>query len=410
MLALEGCRIIDFGTAWAGPMSTQLLADMGAEVIKVETRTRLDGLRMGRPIVGDDIAGGDEGKWPDLQPGFHALNRNKLGITVNMKESKGLSLVKELAKISDVVADNFSPGVMARNGLDYESLKIIKPDIITLSLSGLGQYGPMSDATVYAGSIISLAGISSLIGYYGERPLGMTAMAYGDSNASLHAAFAVLAALHYREMTGKGQHIDLSEAEAAAGLLGEAIVDYNMNKRVWGPQGNRHPYMAPHNNYRCKGEDKWVSIAVKTDEEWEHFCEATGNPHWAGEEKFSDGLGRWNNQEELDKLITGWTVNYTPYEVMDILQKVGVAAVPVMNVEDQYFDPHFQERQTYIEAKHPLVGVEPLYGIPWRLSDTPGEIKRVAPSLGEHNDYVFGELLGLSGEEITRLTEEKVLY
>ena len=189
MLALEGYRIIDFGTAWAGPMTTQLLADMGAEVIKVETRVRLDGLRIGRPIVGDDIAGGDEGKWPDIQPSFHSLNRNKLGITVDIKQPRGLALIKDLVKISDVVSDNFSPGVMARNKLDYKSLIKINPDIITISLSGLGQYGPYSNATVYAGSIISLAGVSSLIGYYGEPPIGMTAITYGDSNASIHAAF-----------------------------------------------------------------------------------------------------------------------------------------------------------------------------------------------------------------------------
>jgi benzylsuccinate CoA-transferase BbsF subunit len=391
-------------------MATQLLGDMGAEVIKVESRHRLDGLRFGRPVIGDDVSGGDEGKWPDMQPAFHALNRNKLGITVNMKHSKGLSLIQKLVRVSDVVADNFSPGVMARNGLDYESLRKIKPDIIAISLSGLGQYGPMSNATVYAGSIISLAGISSMIGYYGEPPLGMTAMAYGNSNASVHAAFAILAALYYRERTGEGQYIDLSEVEASVSILGEAIMEYSMNGRVLGPQGNRHSIMAPHNNYRCKGEDRWVSIAIKSDEEWQHFCQAIGNPEWTKEARFDDGLSRWKNQGDLDKLVTNWTSCYTPYEVMDMLQEVGVAAVPVMNVEDQYFDPHFKERQTYIEIEHPLVGLEVLYGIPWRLSETPGQIRRVAPSLGEHNGYVFGELLGLSTKEIAQLVEEKIIY
>ena len=409
MLALEGYRIIDFGTAWAGPMTTQLLADMGAEVIKVETRSRLDGLRMGSPIIGDDIAGGDEGKWPNIQPSFHALNRNKLGITMDIKQPKAMDILKKLVKISDVVCDNFSPGVMARNELDYKSLIKIKPDIITLSLSGLGQHGPYSDATVYAGSIISLAGVSSLIGYYGEPPIGMTAMAYGDSNASIHAAFGILAAIYHRELTGKGQEIDLSEVEAAASLLGTAILDYQMNQRIRTSQGNRDPFMAPHNNYRCEGTDKWVSIAVKTDEEWKNLCQAMGNPEWCENEKFADGLSRWENQEELDKLITTWTRSRTPYEVMEILQKVGVAAVPVMNVEDQYFDPHFKEAQYYTEVEHPLVGLEPLYGIPWHLNKTPGEIYRVAPALGEHNDYVFGELLGLSKEEIEKLVEEKVV-
>ena len=170
MLSLDGYRVIDFGTAWAGPMSTQLLADMGAKVIKVETQGRLDGLRMGRPIVGDDIAGGDEGKWPNLQPAFHALNRNKMSITVDIKKEEGLSLIRNLVKTSDVVSDNFSPGVMARAGLDYDSLTKIKPDIITISLSGVGQYGPLKEATLYANTIMALSGLSSLLGYYREAP------------------------------------------------------------------------------------------------------------------------------------------------------------------------------------------------------------------------------------------------
>ena len=410
MQALEGYRILDFGTAVAGPMAVQILADMGAEVIKVESRKSLDGLRLGRPIVGDDIAGGDEGKWPDIQPSFHGVNRNKLGITLDIKHPEGLLLIKRLVEISDVVADNFSPGVMARAGLDYDSLRKIKPDIITVSLSGVGQYGPISNATTYANNILAFGGAGSMIGYYGEQPLGMCSLYYGDSNASVHAAFAVLAALYYHESTGEGQQIDLSEAEASTSILGEPIMDYIMNGRVRGPQGNRHPFMAPHNNYRCKGGDKWVSIAIKDDAEWQNFCGAIGNPELASEKKFADGFSRWNNQDELDELVTNWTTNYTPYEVMDILQKAGVAAVPVMDVEDQYFDPHLKERHACIEVEHPLIGLEVLYGIPWKLSETPGQIRRVAPSLGEHNDYVFGELLGLCPKEIARLTEEKVIY
>lgn len=407
---LEGYRIIDFGTAMAGPMVAQLLADMGAEVIKVESKGRLDGIRLGRPIVGDEIAGNDEGKWPDMQPTFHGVNRNKLGITIDIKQQKGLSLIKDLIRISDVVSDNFSPGVMARAGLDYEALKKIKPDIIAISLSGCGQYGPLRDVVVYAASTTALGGLNSLLGYHNEPILGMTSLAFGDTNASIHAALAILAALFHRDRTGEGQYIDLSEMEAATAILGEAIMDYAMNGRVATPQGNRHKFVAPHNNYRCKGEDKWVSIAITNEDEWQHFCEAIGNPPWTKEERFADNFSRWNNQEELDRFVTDWTIHSTPYEVTHILQKVGVAAVPVMNVEDQYSDPHFRECHTHVEVQHPLVGLEVLYGIPWRLSETPGEIRRPAPSLGEHNNYVFGELLGLSAKEILQLTEEKVIY
>jgi benzylsuccinate CoA-transferase BbsF subunit len=410
MLSLEGYRILDLGTAWAAPMLTQLLADMGCEVIKVESKSRLDGLRLGRPIVGDDIAGGDEGKWPNLQPAFHALNRNKLGITLDIKQSEGLALFKRLVKISDVVCSNFSPGVMERLGLGYESLKEVKPDIVAIFLSGVGQYGPYRDATLYATSITALSGVSSLIGYHNELPLGMTALAYGDANASNHGAFVVLAALYHRSRTGEGQQIDLAEAPASTSILGEAIMDHIMNGRAQVPQGNRHTFMAPHNNYRCNGDDKWVSIAIKTDAEWHSFCQAVGDLPWTINERFADGLGRYKYQEELDKCITNWTGQFTPYEVMAKLQQFGVAAIPVMNIEDQYCDPHYQERNTFIEVEHPLVGLETLYGIPWRLSETPGEIRRVAPSLGEHNSYVYGELLGLATEEVARLSEQKVIY
>jgi len=406
---LEGIRVLDFGTAWAGPMMGHILADMGAEVIKVESRNRLDGLRLGRPIVGDDIAGGDQGKWPDMQPAFHGLNRNKYSITVNLKRPEGVALIKELVKKSDVVIDNFSPGVMRRLGLDYESLKKIKPDIITASLSGLGGYGPFSDALTYAPTITAFSGLNSLIGYYGEPPLGMPGIPYGDSNASIHGAFSVLVALYYRTRTGEGQHIDLSEAEAGTSLLGEIILDYVMNRRITEPQGNNHPYMAPHNNYRCKGNDTWISIAINTEEEWRNFCQAIGNPDWTKEERFTDAFNRLDNRKELDRLITEWTVNYTPYEVMEILQKIGVAGVPVMSPEDHYFDPHVKEREAYLEIEHPLVGLEVLHGFPYRLSKTPAAIRCAAPSLGEHNEYVFRELLGLSQDEFDQLSKDKVL-
>jgi len=410
MLSLEGVRIIDFGTAWAGPMSTQLLADMGAEVIKVETKGRLDGLRMGRPIVGDDITGGDEGKWPNLMPAFHALNRNKMSITVDFKKEEGLALIRDLVKISDVVSDNFSPGVMARAGLDYDSLCKIKPDIITISLSGAGQYGPLKDATLYANTIMALSGLSSLLGYDGEPPLGMSAVAYGDANASIHAAFAILAALVYRKMTGEGQQIDLAETQMGSSLMGEALMDFHMNGRTARPQGNRHSHMAPHNHYPCSEEDKWVSIAVATDDEWQQFCKAIGNQAWCRDERFVNAMDRWKNQEALDKFIAEWTINHEPIEAMEILQKAGVAAVAVMTTEDQYFNPHFMERQSYIEIEHPLVGVEALYGIPWRLSETPGEIQRPAPNLGEHNEYVFKDLLGMDSKRFDQLVQNKVIY
>lgn len=407
---LEDYRVLDFGTAWAGPQVGQLLADMGAEVIKVETRGRLDGARMGRPIVGDDIAGGDEGKWPDMQPVFHGLNRNKLSFTIDLKQPKARHIINRLVKISDVIIDNSSPGTMARLGLDHKSMAAIKPDIVSISLTACGENGPLKDVIVYAASIIALGGLQSLVGYYGDDiPMNVMA-AYGDANASIHGAFAVLAALWHRERTGEGQHIELGESQAVTSLLGEGIIEYCVNSRILKPQGNYHPSICPHGMYRCKGKDKWVAIAIDTEEEWEDFCKAIGELSWITNEKFRDKYSRLNNREELDKLINGKTIQYSPYELMEILQKVKVAATPIMNIEDQYSDPHYRERQTYVEIEHPLVGVELLCTTPWRLSKTPGGIERPAPSLGEHNDYILAELLDFSPDEIKGLIEQKVIY
>ncbi len=405
---LDGYRVLDFGTAYAGPIAGHLLADMGAEVIKVESRTRLDGLRLGRPIVGDDIAGGDQGKWPDLMPHFHTLNRNKLGITVDLKKPEGVVVVKKLVQKSDIIIENFSPGVMLRAGLDYDSLTAVKPDIIMVSMSGPGQDGPLKDVVSYGVTISALSGLGRTIGYRGDRPL-MTQVPFCDIMSGMHGAFAAMTALWYRISTGQGQFIDLSEWEASSSVLGEAMMDYVMNSRNRDTQGNYHPHMAPYNNYPCQGEDKWVAIAVGSEEEWLGFCKALRNPPWTKEARFASQDARLANRDALDELVSQWTAKHTPYEVMDLLQKAGVAAVPTMNIEDQYMDPHLRERQVHVEIEHPAVGIEMIYGMPWKLSDTPGSVQRHAPLLGEHNDYVLGEIIGLSKDEIAKLKESGVL-
>jgi len=410
MSALRGYRVLDFGTAWAGPMAAQLLADMGAEVIKVETRKKMDGLRMGRPIIGTDAAGGDEGKWPDMQTAFHAFNRNKLSITLDLKHPEGQEAIRRLIGISDILIDNSSPGVMKKLGLDQKTLEAVKPGIITISLTACGESGPLMKTIAYAPTITAVGGLNSLTGYYGENALYLMNIAYGDANASTHGVFAVLAALWHREHTGEGQHVELSETEAVTSLLGEGFMELQMNGSVLGPQGNSHPTMCPHGIYRCKGEDKWIAIAVNTDDEWQSFCMALDSEQWLEDERFSDRRTRLRHASELDASITEWTIRHSPQEAMDILQNTDVAATIVMNVEDQFMDVHYRERNTFEEIEHPLVGVEMLPGIPWKLSKTPGQIKRPAPSIGEHNRYVFGKLLGYTEEEMARLEESKIIY
>ena len=407
---LEGYRVLDFGTAWAGPQVGQILADLGAEVIKIESRRKMDGARLGRPIVSEDIRGGDTGKWPDMQPVFHGLNRNKLSFTVDAKNPRGLNLIQQLVKISDVVSDNYSPGAMARLGLDYNSLKAIKPDIISISLTACGESGALRDAIIYAPSIISLGGLTSMIGYYGEDEPLQVMSAYGDANASIHGAFAVLIALWYREMTGHGQHIELAESESVLSLLGEAIMGHTMNGRNPGLQGNYHPSLCPHGAYPCSGKDKWITIVVETDDDWRNFCEAVSYHEWIKDPRFIHRENRLNNRRELDELIAAVTINYVSTELAEILQKVKIAATPVLNIEEQYIDPHYRERNTYVEVEHPLIGTELLPGVPFRLSKTQGEIRKPAPSLGEHNDFVLGELLNLSPNEIEELIQQEVIY
>ncbi|MBI2909238.1 MAG: CoA transferase [Chloroflexi bacterium] len=411
LLPLTGYRMIDFGTAWAGSVAGHILADMGAEVIKVESREKVDPLRHGPgPEIRDKLARATPEEKLELNPWFHLVNRGKLDITLNLKDPRGIGLLKKLVAQSDAVLDNFTPGVLERMGLGYSSLRRIKPDIVLVSLSSTGQRGPMADVRAYASTLAALCGIVSVIGYRNETVPGQMRFAYCDMNASIHGALALLIALLHRNHSGQGQYIDISQSETTTGLLGEAIMDYVINGRVWGPQGNGHRTMTPHGNYPCQGEDRWVSIAVDTDEEWESLCRALGDPPWSQESRFADKFGRLTHREELDKLIAGWTSNHTPYQVMETLQKAGVAAAPVLNLDQRCADPQLKAREDWLELDHPVAGKEPLYGISWKLAGTPGKIQGNAPLLGQHNDYIFSEILGLPEAEMESLIEEKVIH
>jgi len=411
ILPLSNYRVIDFGTAWAGPMAAQLLADLGAEVIKVESRTRLDGLRLGRPIVGEDIAGGDRGLWPELQPVFHGINRNKLSVTLNLKTPEGLRLARELIARSDVVMNNYSPGVLERLGLDYAQLRQLRPDIILVSMPSVGETGPLRDILAYAPIIQALSGLMSLVGYTEEEPLvGELQAPWSNVVAALHAALAAVAALRRRSLTGEGQFIEVAQLEATTSMLGEAILGYQMTGRAARPQGNYDPDFAPHNNYPCAGEDQWVSIAVRTEDEWQAFCRALGHPEWTRDPSFADKSRRLQHIQELDQRVRSWTERHSAQEITDLLQRHGVAAMPVMNIADQFADPHLQERQAYVDIEHPHVGVEWLYGMSWRLSGTPGSVRAPAPLLGQHNEYVFRQILGLPAPELERLQAAQVVY
>ena len=415
---LHNVRVVDLGSAWAGPMAGHLLADMGAEVIKVESRARIDGMRLGRPMVGEDLTGGDRGLWPELQPVFHGLNRNKLSVTLNLRTEAGRRILQRLASVSDVVLANFSPGVLERLGMDYASLRRVKPDIIVASMPAFGDTGPLRDMVAYAPIIQAMSGMMSLVGYApeeGEPLVGELQAAWSDTVAALCAALGIAAALRHRNRTGQGQYVEAAHLEGTAALLGVPMLEYQMTGEIPVPPGNDDPDFAPHNNYPCAGEDAWVAIAVRTELEWQALAETidsdrTARPGLAADARFADRTSRWANRRELDDLIAAWTRNFSPQQVAERLQAVGVAAMPVMNIADQFADPHLNARETYVEIDHPHIGAEMVYGVPWRFSDTPGAVRTPAPLLGQHNDYVLRELLGIDGSRIDDLIAQQVVY
>jgi benzylsuccinate CoA-transferase BbsF subunit len=395
---------MDFGQMWAGPHVTQWLVVMGAEVIKIETSLKLDFMRM----VGIPPALRD--KAPNVGSAFACLNYSKKSITLNMNQPRAKELARELVKITDVISENFGGPVLERWGLGYSELKKLKPDIILYSGSGYGRTGPHKERPSYAEIVEAFDGSTSVNGYPGGGPNTVGVSPWTDATQAMHGAFAILAALYHRSKTGEGQYIDAAMIEGSANFLGELVMDYVMNGRAGERIGNRDKIMAPHGCYHCLGEDEWVAIAVADDEEWKAFCMAIGSPAWTKKEEFSDELSRWNNQDKLDKYVEEWTRTHQKYEVMEILQKAGVAAGASLSVQGVAEDKHLKERKFFIETEHPIMGRLPYASLPWRLSNTPKGNYHYSPLLGEHNEYVFGELLGLSGEEINQLIEEKVIY
>ena len=373
----------------AGPYATRILADFGAEVIKVQ------------PLLPQEEDAFSKGY-------YNTWNRNKLGITLNLGKPEGIALAKRLAGISDAVVENFAPRVMANWGLDYANLKNLKSDIIMLSMSTMGNTGPWRDYVGFGPVVQAFSGIAALTGYPGKPPSGL-GYAYTDHVAGLTAALALLSALEYRRKTGEGQYIDISQVEAMVSLLGDAFLDYAVSGKPPEAVGNRSGEAAPYGVYRCQGEDRWCAIAVHSDEEWAGFCQALSNPSWTAEARFSTLSARLANADELDRLVEGWMRQHTAEEVMALLQEQGVAAGVVQDARDLANDPQLRARGFFFELDHPETGRTVSDATPIKLSDTPARYRRVAPLPGQDNDYVYGKLLGLSEDELTRLKEQGII-
>lgn len=410
-LPLSGIRVLDLSMWFAGPMATRLLADMGAEVIKVESLRHIDPWRgMVDPAkVRERFPTRVISDRPyNCSPGFNLQNRNKYGITLDLRTTEGKEIIKKLVKVSDILVENYSPRVMPGLGLDYPILKEINPSIIMMSLPALGQTGPDKDYLAFGQTIDCMSGMAYLTGYIGEEPMLQSGLSYGDPLSGMNAAFAIISALHYRHRTGRGLHIDLSQVEGVIAFNADAIMDYTMNGRVRERMGNRDYSLAPHGCYRCRGEDNWVAIAIPSDKVWQRFGQALDEPAWAKDERFADALSRYEYQDEIDRLIETWTLNHDHYEVLRILQSANVPAGPVLDARELLADPHLKARGIFEMVPHAEAGTHPYIGAFAKFSRTPISIRRPAPCLGEHNQYVFGQLLGMSQDEIAKLEKQGI--
>ncbi|MBI2166070.1 MAG: CoA transferase [Chloroflexi bacterium] len=398
---LEGIRVVDFGGFVAVPLSGQWLAFLGAEVLLIESRVSLPS-RGFAPFAGEP--------YYNASGAFNNLNRNKRSCTINLRTEEGRGLVKSLVAVADVVQENFSPGTMEKLGLDYHTLRRIKPDIIMLSLSACGSTGPWRHHSALHSGVMGLSGVTAVTGYEGGHPRMLGAM-LPDPISAMYSLFAILQALYHRQRTGQGQHIELAMTEALQTLLPDAIAQYTMLGREPERMGNRHPWKCPHNIYRTQGQDSWIAIAVSTDEEWQALCRVLDRPELAHDPRFANMETRRANVEALDAVITQWTRGReSQEEATRLLQAAGVPAGPANTVKDVVTDEHLTARGFVVEDDHPQAGRRTMVGVPWRFKGLPQPAYRHAPLLGQDNDYVLLDILGLSRQEVQRLTEAQVLY
>ena len=393
---LEGIRVISLGTGAVIPDFGMILGQLGADVIKIESSENLDFMR----TMGPDKNG---------VAGFNEANRNKRSFGVNLKTEQGKKTVHRLIGMSDVVGENFRGGVVKTLGVDYETVRSFKPDIIYLSSQGFGGGGPYTDYLAYGPMLAAASGLLYLWAQPGDPyPTGSNAP-FPDHMASKQAVIAVLAALDHRRRTGKGQYIDMAQTEVAANLIGESYLEYFVNRRDPRPIGNRSPVAAPQGCYPCKGQDNWCAISVSTDQEWKALCVAMGRPEWADSPEHETLAGRLADHDEIDRRMSAWTIDHEARRVMETLQAAGVPAGVVSRAEDILADPQLQWSHAILELDHPVVGRRMYPNVPFRLPESPARHSTRAPLLGEHTDEICRQMLGMSDEEIGKLKKEGVL-
>ncbi|MCZ6535763.1 MAG: CoA transferase, partial [Chloroflexi bacterium] len=423
--ALAGVRVLDFTWVRAGPWATRWLGALGAQVIKVEWPVTERGRRSG---TGSSTPAGIEANL-NTAGTFNDANANKLGITLNIRSTEGLDLVRRLISISDVVVENFSSGVLRSWGIGYDEMQKLRPDIVYVSMSGFGHTGRHHSYTTMGPSAQALSGLSYLSGLPGEPPAGW-GWSYLDDTGGMYIALSALTALYHRNTTGQGQHVDLSQMMIGITLNGPALLDLTVNGRSTVregyPPGNRThwpgaplvnnyrgPSVAPHNAYRTKGGgyNDWCVIACFSDSEWQRLVQLMDAPQWAVVPKFATVAGRLERQQELDQGIERWTLTLEKYELMERCQTAGVRAMPVQSTEDRVeHDPQLRHRRLHIEMEHPALGSYKLQNAPFKLSASPAANHLPGPMIGQHNQEVFEGLLGLTHKEFVSGFEEGIFW
>ncbi len=407
---LDGVRCVVLTQAWAGTFATELLGLLGADVIQIEALSRPDSWRGG---YGGSIRTALRQLPTAVHPWncsalYNSVNLNKRALTLDLSQPEGIETFRQLVLTADVVAENFTPRVMGNLGIDYAALKRLRPDIILLSMSAYGATGPYANIPGIGGTIEPMSGMSSLLGYPDGPPLNSGQM-YPDPVAGYFGAAAVLLALHERERTGEGQYIDLSMQETSMTFIADALLEYAANGRVRPRMGNRHPAMAPHNVYPCRGNrnqeigNRWIAISAASDEQFAALATAAGRPDWASDPRFATAEARKQQEDEMDALIAAWTAEQDGFELEERLGREGVTAAVVRTAPETLELEQLRQRGLLVEVTHPEAGTHLQAAAPWRLSRTPGGVRRYAPCLGEHGREVLTTLLGLSDGAYDRL-------
>ena len=403
---LDGVRIVELGQLLAVPFAARMLADLGAEVIKIESPLRLDSHR--------------QTIYPDNQPGerfwdrggtFYSENRGKLGMTLDLRHEDAKQVFLDLIRVSDVFMENYTARVMTNFGLDYEALTKVKPDLIMLSSTGYGHTGPWANYRAVGPSTEGASGIAAVTGYANGPPV-MAEVPYTDYIAAEQGVLALMMALFRKRRTGRGGYIDLSQVEAQASLAGELFLDAAANGTKGKPRGNRHPAMAPYGFFPCAGFDRWIAIAVADDAEWQRLAGLIGNHGWAADERFASTAGRLQAVDELEAKIGQWTRDQDAYELMHRLQANGVPAGVAQDARDMLMDEQLRARRFWEWASHPEgteIETKPYPGAPWRFSSSQRGARRRGPALGEHNEQVLIDILGYSRERVAELAASGAL-